>query len=161
MTNRRKNQAQAKPHRRGLPPALRIVPRMSAAAEQAAQKVRPTNLLRSIDLPPALATLVGVAIVALVGVIYLTQVTAVTNANYTYQDLQAKHDKLLRERGDLQLQIGRAQSLPNIEAIARTKIGMVPIGDKYTYLQVDTGPLAAMPPLPTPVWPPPAETPEP
>jgi len=134
---------------------------MSAAAEQAVQRVRPANLLRSIDLPPALATLIGVAILALVGVIYLTQVTAVTNANYTYQALQAEHDKLLREQGDLQLQIGRAQSLPNIEAIARDKLRMVPLGEKYTYLQVDTGPLAAMPPLPTPVWPPPTETPEP
>jgi hypothetical protein len=102
-----------------------------------------------------------VAILALVGVIYLTQVTAVTNANYTYQALQADHDKLLREQGDLQLLIGSAQSLPNIEAQARNKLHMVPIGDNVKYLTVDTGPLAAMPPLPTPVWPPPAETPEP
>ncbi len=161
MTNRRKNQVQARPERRRFPPNLRLVPRVSAAAEQAVQRVRPANLLRSIDLPPALATLVGVAILALVGVIYLTQVTAVTNANYTYQALQAEHDKLLREQGDLQLQIGRVQSLPNIETIARDKLRMVPLGEKYTYLKVDTGPLAAMPPLPTPVWPPPTETPEP
>jgi cell division protein FtsL len=163
MTNRRRNhaQVQAKPVRRKTQPALRLVPRMSAAAEQAAQRVRPANLLRSIDLPPALATLVGVAILALVGVIYLTQVTNVTNANYTYQSLQAEHEKLLREQGDLQLQIGRAQSLPNIETIARDKLHMVPVGEKYTYLKVDTGPLAAMPPLPTPVWPPPTATAEP
>lgn len=161
MTNRRKNQVQARPERRRFPPPLRIVPRMSAVAEQAVQRVRPSNLLRSIDLPPALATLIGVAILALVGVIYLTQVTAVTNANYTYQALQAEHDALMREQGDLQLQIGRAQSLPNIETIARDKLRMVPLGEKYTYLKVDTGPLAAMPPLPTPVWPPPTETPEP
>src|SRR3954464_126402 len=104
MTNRRRTQAQAKPDKRAFPPALRLVPRVSAAAEQAASRVRPANLLRSVDLPPALATLVGVAILALVGVIYLTQVTAVTNANYTYQALQAGHDKLLREQADLQLQ---------------------------------------------------------
>lgn len=123
--------------------------------------MRPANLLGSVDLPPALATLVGVIILALVGLIYLTQVTAVTNANYAYQALQAQHEALLREQADLQLQIGQAQSLPNIETIARDKLRMVPLGDKYTYLKVDTGPLAAMPPLPTPVWPPPTETPEP
>ncbi|HKP52160.1 MAG TPA: hypothetical protein VJ183_05865 [Chloroflexia bacterium] len=161
MTNRRKNQIQARPERRRFPPNLRLVPRMSAVAEQAVQRVRPANLLRSIDLPPALATLIGVAILALVGVIYLTQVTAVTNANYTYQALQAEHDELMRAQSDLQLQIGRAQSLPNIETIALDKLRMVPLGEKYTYLKVDTGPLAAMPPLPTPVWPPPTETPEP
>ena len=161
MTNRRKNQAQARPDKRSFPPALRLVPRVSAAAEQAASKVRPANLLRSVDLPPALATLVGVIILALVGLIYLTQVTAVTNANYTHQTLQDQHNALLREQSDLQLQIGHAQSLPNIESKARDKLRMVPLGDKYTYLKVDTGPLAAMPPLPTPIWPPPTETPEP
>ncbi len=160
MTNRRRKQEQARPDRRAFPPALRLVPRVSAAAN-AASKVRPANLLRAVDLPPALATLVGVAILALVGVIYLTQVTAVTNANYSYQALQTQHEKHLREQADLQLQIGRAQSLPNIESIARDTLHMVPLGTQYTYLKVDTGPLAAMPPLPTPVWPPPAETPEP
>lgn len=160
MTNRRRNQAQATHQRRKLP-ALKVVPRMAAAAEQAAARVRPSNLLRSIDLPPALATLVGVAILALVGVIYLTQVTAVTNANYSYQALQAEHDKLMREQGDLQLQIGRTQSLTNIESIARNKLGMVPVDTNYHYLTIDTGPLTAMPPLPTPVWPPPTATPEP
>ena len=161
MTNRRRNQAQARPARRGFPPALRLVPRISAAADGAASKVRSRSFLRQVDLPPALATLVGVAILALVGVIYLNQVTSVTNANYTYQALQEEHEKLLRERSDLQLQIGRAQSLPNIEAIARDQLRMVPIGDKYVYLKVDTGPLAAMPPIPTPIWPPPTPTAEP
>ena len=109
--------------------------------------------MRGPDLPPALALLVGAVILALVCFIYLTQVTAVSNANFTLQSLQSKHTDLLRERQDLQLQIGRAQSLPNIEKLAREKLQMVPVGDQYTYIAVSSGPLDAVPPLPTPALP--------
>ena len=89
-------------------------------------------------------------IIALVSVIYLTQVTAVTNANYTLQALQSEHTQLLREQQNLELQIARAQSLANIEKVAREKLQMVPIGDKYEYISVAPGPLASVPGLPTP-----------
>lgn len=114
--------------------------------------IRP-SLLRGLDLPPALALLVGAIILALICFIYLTQITAVSNANFTLQSLESKHTDLLRERQDLQLQIGRAQSLPNIEKIAREKLQMVPVGDHYSYLPVNNGPLDAAPPLPTPALP--------
>ena len=146
MTIRRRGHAQATPvNRRKMPPALKVVPRaVASATEQSVSNMRP-NLLSYIDLHPALALLTGVAIVALVCVIYLSQVTAVTNANYTLQALQREHTDLLRERQDLQLQIGRAQSLPNIEKAAREKLQMVPIGDSYTYLPVPPGPVTSMP----------------
>ena len=150
MSNRRKNQAQASPTRRRFPPALQLVPRsVVSAAEQSVSSIRP-SLLRGLDLPPALALLVGAVILALICFIYLTQVTAVSNANFTLQSLQSEHTDLLRERQDLQLNIGRAQSLPYIEKVAREKLQMVPVGDRYTYLPVTEGPLGAMPPLPTP-----------
>ena len=134
---------------RKLHPALHVVPRsVVAAAEQSVSNVRP-SLLRYIELHPALALLTGAAILALVCVIYLTQITAVSNANYTLQALQQEHTKLLREQSDLQVQIGRAQSLPNIESIARDRLGMVPLDDQYTYLSVASGPISAMQPLPT------------
>lgn len=153
MTNRRRNQAQLTHERRRLSSALQVVPRtVASAAEQSVSSIKP-NLLRYIDLPPALALLVGAMIIALVCFIYLTQVTAVTNANYTLQALQDEHTKLLRQQGDLQLQIGRAQSLSSIEISATAKLHMVPIGNSYQYLPVATGPLTSMPPLPTPALP--------
>jgi hypothetical protein len=114
MSNRRRNQAQASPARRRFAPSLKLVPpSVVSAAEQSVSNIRP-SLLRGPDLPPALALLVGAVILALVCFIYLTQVTSVSNANFTLQSLESKHTELLRERQDLQLQIGRAQSLPNI-----------------------------------------------
>lgn len=102
------------------------------------------NLLRYVDFHPALFLLTGTAIVALVCVIYLGQVTAVTNANYTLQALQSDHAALMREREDLQLQIARTQSLANIEKLAREKLHMVPLGDNYQYLMVAPGPLQGL-----------------
>ncbi len=156
MTNRRRNQAQASPKRRRFAPSLQLVPRplisKVSAAGQSVSSIRP-SLLRGLDLPPALALLVGAVILAVICFIYLTQITAVSNANFTLQSLESKHTDLLRERQDLQLQIGRAQSLPSIEKIAREKLQMVAVGDHYTYISVSGGPLGAVPPLPTPVLP--------
>jgi cell division protein FtsL len=160
MTNRRRSHAQAAPIRRrsrtgsgGALSFLRLVPRqVTGAAEQSVRGLRPT-LQRYVDLHPALAVLTAVAIVALVCVIYLSQVTAVTNANYRLQALQQEHMQLLRKQGDLQLQIGRAQSLTQIEQRARGQLKMVPLDDKYTYITIAPGPIAAIEPLPTPALP--------
>lgn len=154
MTNRRRSGVQAAPlNRRGLPANLQVVQRtVISAAGQSVSELRP-NLLRYFDLHPALTVLTGVAIIALVCVIYLSQVTAVTNANYTLQALQSEHTNLLQEKEDLSLLIGRAQSLRTIETIARDKLKMVPIDDQYKFLPIADGSLTAMPPLPTPALP--------
>ena len=155
MTNRRKGQAQAQAQLtregRRLRAALRVLPRTLQAAEAGARGLKPSKLLRYVDLPPAIGMLVVAAIFALVCVFYLNQVTALSNANYDLQRLQREHEQLVQEGADLRLQLGQAQSLPNIESAARSRLGMVPIGDKYTYLNIQAGPLTAMPPLPTPV----------
>ena len=109
-----------------------------------------SDLLRSVDFHPAMIVLTAVAIIALVCVIYLGQVTAVTNANYVVQGLQSEHTALQREKENLQLQIARAQSLPNIEKLARDKLHMVPIGDRYEYIPVPSGPIHALQAQPTP-----------
>lgn len=161
MTNRRRSQAQPARDRndhsrarRKLPTALHIVPRqLMSAVDAAREPILPDGkpaVLSYLDIPPAIALLAGVAIIAMVCVIYLSQVTAVTNANYTVQALQQEHTTLLREQQDLQLAIGRAQSLPNIEKVARDTLHMVPIGDKYSYLPIADGPISSVPPAPTP-----------
>jgi cell division protein FtsB len=150
MTTRRKNQAVSL-NRRKLAPALQVVPRnVVSAAERSVTNVR-SDFLRYFDFHPAMIVLTAVAIIALVCVIYLGQVTAVSNANYVVQALQSQQTALQHEREDLQLQIARAQALPNIEKAARDRLHMVPIGDKYRYLPVPAGPITAFQPQPTSV----------
>lgn len=159
--SRRRSQAQAAQGRGRFLPSLHIMPRsVVSAAEQSVSGIRP-GALRNLDVPAPVAVLTGAIIFALVCFIYLTQVTAVTNANYTLQSLQSTHTDLLRERQDLLLEIGQAQSLSNIAVIAKSRLQMVPIGDQYTYINVSDGPLGAMPPLPTPSLPSDAATTEP
>jgi cell division protein FtsL len=148
--NRKRNQAQALPlNRRRMRPPLQVVPRnVVSSAEASVAGVR-RNILRNIDFHPALYILTGVAILSLVAFIYLGQVTAVTNANYTLQALQSDRTKLLREQQDLELQIARAQSLAHIEDVAKTKLQMVPIGDRYRYVTIPPGPLTSIAPEPT------------
>jgi cell division protein FtsL len=154
MSARRKNLSQAAPlHRRKSGPVLKVVPsavKQSAVsfAEQSVSGVR-RRFLRAVDFHPALTLLLVVAIVALVCVIYLRQVTAVANANYELQALQAEHADLIREQQELQVEIGRAQSLSHIEEVARNNLHMVPLEDSYTYLMIPPGPIAAMTPRPT------------
>ncbi len=152
MSARRKNLSQAAPlKRRGSGPALRVVPRAVtrsalSIAGQSVSGVR-RNFLRYFDFHPALTLLLVVAIVALVCVIYLRQVTAVANANYELQALQAEHTDLIREQQELQVEIGRAQSLSHIEEVARNNLHMVPLEDKYTYIMIPPGPVAPMTPV--------------
>lgn len=129
-------------------PAVQV-PRKVVSAGQSVTGMR-RDFLRYVDFHPALYLLVGVAIIALVCVIYLGQVTAVANANYTLQALESDHTALIRQKENLQLDIARAQSLSNIEKIAKGKLQMVPIGDNYQYLPVAPGPLQSMAPTATP-----------
>lgn len=133
---------------------LKLMPRSMtrnamSVAEQSVTGLR-SNFLKYFDFHPALVILTVVAILAVVSVIYLRQVTAVTNANYTLQALQSENGDMMREQQDLQVQIGRAQSLNQIQDAAIKTLHMVPIGDKYSYIPIPKGPLTAMPPLPTP-----------
>ncbi|MEO8285942.1 MAG: hypothetical protein ABI670_05865 [Chloroflexota bacterium] len=166
MTNRRRNHAQAavitrrsKGSARASLSSLRLLPgSVASAAGQQVTSIKPT-LLKYVDLHPAMAVLTAVAIIALVCVIYLSQVTAVTNANYKLQSLESTHVDLQRAHDDLQLQIGRAQSQSVIEAKARDKLKMVPLDNKYSYLPIASGPLTSLPPGPTPGLPTPVAGP--
>ena len=166
MTNRRRNHAQAAVINRRARAnnsnpfsPLRLVPHnVATAAGQQMSGIRP-RLLRSVDLHPAIAILTAVAIIAAVCIIYLSQVTAVSDANYTLQALQSQYADLQRAHDDLQLQIGKAQSEVTIEGKARNDLKMVPLDNHYSYLPIIPGPLTALPPAPTLALPTPTEGP--
>ena len=169
MTIKRdKNRSQAAPINRragararksgnGALSVLSVVPRSVAEAtgeaRRAAGRLRPA-LPRWIDPHPGIAILVATAIIAAVCFLYLSQVTNVSNANYELQALQATHATLQRQQDELRLQIAQAQSLTTIADKAARKLQMVPIGDHFSYLPLAEGPLASLPPQPTPISPP-------
>lgn len=154
-TNRPRTQSQAAPLKRRKPaPSLRMLPgsvtrNALSVAEQSVSGVR-RNFLRYFDFHPAFALLTVVGILALVGAIYLQQVTAATNANYTLQALQDEHTQLIRQQQVLKVDIGRAQSLAHIQDVATKNLNMVPIGSNFTYITLAPGPLSAITPQPTP-----------
>ncbi len=145
MPNQRKTQAQAlSVNRRKVAPHLRVAPRsVMSSAEQSVANMRP-RFLRNVDFHPALYLFIGVAALTIVAFIYLAQVNAVGNTNYTLQEAQGEHAQLQQQKQNLQLQIARTQSLTNIEKAARDRLHMVPIGDKYEYLPVAPGPMQVM-----------------
>src|SRR5438309_11497231 len=102
MPNRRKSQPQALPvNRRKAATHLRVVPRsLVSSAGQSVMTMRP-GFLRNVDFHPALYLLMGVAGLTIIAFVYLAQVNAVGNANYTLQELQSEHTKLQQQKQDL------------------------------------------------------------
>ncbi|MGI8588417.1 MAG: hypothetical protein ACR2M0_12150 [Chloroflexia bacterium] len=97
-------------------------------------RARGARLESYLALDPAIRFLIALALVAAISLLYLVQASSVTELNYDVQRLDGAHTQLIRDRQDLDLQIARAQSLPQIEQIARDKLHMVPLGDGVRYL---------------------------
>ncbi len=97
---------------------------------------RRARLESYLALDPAFRFLIALALVAAISLLYLGQASSVTALNYEVQSQVALHTKLVHEQQDLQLQIAHAQALPQIAETAKTKLGMVPVGKAFRYLDV-------------------------
>ncbi len=155
--NRRSGATRARRSGNGARSVLSVVPRSvteatGQAARRSVDRLRP-SLPRWIDPHPGIALLVAAAIIAAVCFFYVSQVTNVSNANYRLQDLKNQYATLQRQQDELRLQIAQAQSLTTIADKAAHKLQMVPIDDHYSYLPLPDGPLASLPPQPTPALP--------
>ncbi|MFQ5595009.1 MAG: hypothetical protein ACE5HA_12760 [Anaerolineae bacterium] len=62
----------------------------------------------------------GLVILSLAGLLYLTQASAVTTANYEIQELQREKQRLQRERDRLRAEIAALTSPQSVEARAQT-----------------------------------------
>ena len=81
---------------------------------------------------------VGWALVAVMCVVLLMQISTLTTRNYVIYDLEASRDRLLRERRDLVLQLSTVQPLADL-AMTATAVGMQPAGaDQWTVLNAPT-----------------------
>jgi len=112
------------------------------------QQERRVKLETYLSLDPAIRFLIALALVAAISLLYLVQTSSVTELNYDVQRQTAEHTKLIHEQQALQLDIARAQALPQLAQMARTQLKMVPVGDQYRYLNVppETGAPARVPP---------------
>jgi hypothetical protein len=81
---------------------------------------------------------VGWALVGLMSVVLLVQISALTTRNYALYDLEDTRTRLLRERRDLVLQLSTVQPLADL-AMTATAVGMQPAGaDQWTVLAAPT-----------------------
>jgi cell division protein FtsL len=101
-----------------------------------AVRARRLSLRSYLELDPAIRFLIALALVAAISLLYLVQTSTVTDLNYNVQRLQIEHNRLLRTNQQLHLEIARAQSLARVREVAVNKLGMVPVGDQYTYVGV-------------------------
>lgn len=97
---------------------------------------RRAKLEAYLALDPAIRFVIALALVAAISLLYLGQTSAVTELNYEVQRGATQRTALVRERQSLELEIARAQALPEIEQRARTRLHMVPVGDQFRYLEV-------------------------
>ena len=80
----------------------------------------------------------GWALVAIMSVVLLAQISALTTRNYAVYDLEDTRTRLLRERRDLVLQLSTVQPLSDLAATA-TAAGLQPAGaDQWTVLAAPT-----------------------
>jgi len=81
---------------------------------------------------------IGWAMVVLMSILLLIQISALTTRNYAIYDLEATRAHLLRERRDLVLQLSTVQPLADL-AMTATAAGLQPAGvDQWIVLNVPT-----------------------
>lgn len=80
-----------------------------------------------------------VALLSLVGWLYLTQASQIAATEHGMQQVASEIEKLDRENALLRYQIAQLETIPRIEARA-TQLGLGPMHRKTTYLAVPEGP---------------------
>jgi hypothetical protein len=97
---------------------------------------RNQNLYRQpaqLVLGPTSATFVVVALISVLALLYLNQITKTSVFNYQMTDLTAQRDALLAQTRDLQVEAGRLQSIDAIKSSSVAK-QMTPVSS-VTYAQ--------------------------
>ncbi len=82
---------------------------------------RNQNLYRQpaqLQLGPISATFVVVALISVLALLYLNQITKTNVFGYRITELTAQRDKVLAEKQDLSVEAARLQSIQNTQAAA-------------------------------------------
>jgi hypothetical protein len=90
---------------------------------------RNQNLYRQpakLQMGPTSATFVVVALIGVLALLYLHQITKTGTLGYKVTDLTAKYDKLMSEKQDLSVEAARLQSIQATKT-SGVVAGMVPV----------------------------------
>jgi len=93
------------------------------------------------------AALVAITAMALgaIGILYLIQTSQVAQLGYQLSHLQQQYDDLTNANEKLQYQVDHDHSLPVVQQVALTQLGMVPMHD-FKFIQVDRPSQDQLPP---------------
>lgn len=107
--------------------------------------LRPENVIRQlpwrVTSNSALRFVLILAILSLVGWLYLTQASAVATAGYQIDDLRMELDHVKNQNAALILEISKLEALSRVEKRA-LELGFQPV-DNVRYISVDNYPLPA------------------
>ncbi len=108
-----------------------------------------SSLVRSIPLPRSLqakdrtgtlgvsvAFAIGLVVIALVSLLYLSQTSAVASTGYDVKRLQDEQAQLQMRNGQLRMRVAQLQSLDRVDAEARARLKMG-LPDKVLYVPVE------------------------
>ncbi len=81
----------------------------------------------TLQLGPTSATLVVIALISVLALLYLNQITKTGTFGYKVTDLSSRRDQVTQQKQELSVQAARLQSIQTIQAsnVARA---MVPVG---------------------------------
>lgn len=85
---------------------------------------RNQNLYRTqskVQLGPISLSFITIAVISVLALLYLTQITKTSVYGYKMTELNQKRDKILAEKQELQVEAARLQSIERVQASARTK----------------------------------------
>lgn len=114
-------------------------------SSQSIISLKPENVIRQIPWRltsnSALGLVLILAILSLVGWLYLTQASAVTTTSYQIDELRIELDHLKNQNAALILEIAELQALARVEKRA-LQLGFQPV-DEVEYISIDNFPAIA------------------
>jgi cell division protein FtsL len=85
----------------------------------------------SSKLGPVAHTVLVVLMLAILGLIYLTQITKTSTYGYQINELEQKRDELLSKKKDLEVETARMQALERVQQSSVAKALDAPAGTEY------------------------------
>lgn len=107
-----------------------VLPRQEA--RQALRRNQNTVRFKApIGLGPVTHTVLIALMLAVLGLVYLTQITKTSTFGYQMNDLTTKQEQLASENSDLQVETARLQALERVQQSNVAKAMTAPAGTEY------------------------------
>lgn len=111
-------------------PSFAVLPRQEA--RQALRRNQNTVRFKApIGLGPVSHTVLIALMLAVLGLVYLTQITKTSTFGYQLNDLTTKQEQLVSENSDLQVETARLQALERVQQSNVAKAMTAPASTEY------------------------------